>query len=1037
MALTGYQLPSLATNYYLLPSITTNYHQLLPITINYKKLPHLSFSYPEKTFYFYFDFHINNLKRFSTMKKFTIFVMLLFFGLGTVQAQQTPTGGEWTIVKTYNIPGKASGLAFDGEYLYYGIYGAGGDQFYRFDTTSGVATLLFNHPEIDDSYGMSYGNGHLWVGHQPSGSSNPSLAMELDFDGNVISSLTLPDHYMSGIAYDEGTLWACTYYPDPGMTYHLDAEGNILSQFAPPVANQIWDVCLQDEFLWFADYNANMLYKTDLTGALLEEHPCENIKPSGVVFDGSYLWYVDGQLSSPSVLYKVDLGGAGTPEINVPVTAFNFGTVAVGDSAIWNITVQNTGTADLSINNLLIQNAVPVFTWETFPVVISPDNYSEIEIVFRPTEVYTLSTTIILQSNDPVTPEVEIELVGEGVLSGPVIHMLSSNVDFGQVRKGALTRRTVTAQNDGDETLIINSIESSSEYFITDPQLQLPLMIAPLNAYELAVWFHPTNNETYNGKFTIQSNDPQNPSVEISLSGTGFTQAYPIADALWSYTIDVSYDNSPKAITPIADVNGDEIDDVVVASEDNYIRCFNGNADGIGDVLWEHEIYSGNVWSKHGLMSVADVDEDGYQDVVAGTTGGDRSVTMLSGRTGAQIWKFYTATNWGDGGWVYQVDGSRDFTGDGVNDVLGCAGNDANGTGPLRAFLLDGENGSLLWHYFLGGPGFSVIAIDDVNGDGIPDALAGASNASETVGKVVCINGSNGYEIWNLNTSGSSVWALLQLDDINDDDIADVAAGNFGSGDYTAYDATNGDILFSGGLGGGFTIIDDMIRLDDLNDDGVADFTLSSGNSNCVAINGLDGTNIWYAPLPDQCASVDRIGDITGDAINDVVVGTLYQNNQIVFINGVTGEEIKRTNYNQPIDALAVIPDITGDISPEVVAGGREGLVTCLSGGLDAWTSIPARETQAKTFSMQCSPNPFITSTTIILSSIKPVNGSLYVITAGGRRLNHLGNITTSESSSIIFWNGTADSGEDALSGLYFIVFDDGNRTFVQKVIKQ
>ena len=168
-----------------------------------------------------------------------------------------------------------------------------------------------------------------------------------------------------------------------------------------------------------------------------------------------------------------------------------------------------------------------------------------------------------------------------------------------------------------------------------------------------------------------------------------------------------------------------------------------------------------------------------------------------------------------------------------------------------------------------------------------------------------------------------------------------------------------------------------------------------------------------------------------------MVVGTIFQNNHVVFLNGVTGDEIKSINYFEPVDALAVIDDITGDISPEVVAGGREGLVTCLSGGLDAWTSIPAREPGNKTFTMQCSPNPFATSTTITLSSAKPVNGSLYVVTAGGRRIANLGNIAVSETSSGLQWNGTTDAGEAAVPGLYLIIFDDGNRTFVQKVIKE
>ena len=29
---------------------------------------------------------------------------------------------DWSIVETYTIPGKASGLAWDGTYIYFGIY---------------------------------------------------------------------------------------------------------------------------------------------------------------------------------------------------------------------------------------------------------------------------------------------------------------------------------------------------------------------------------------------------------------------------------------------------------------------------------------------------------------------------------------------------------------------------------------------------------------------------------------------------------------------------------------------------------------------------------------------------------------------------------------------------------------------------------------------------------------------------------------------------------------------------------------------------
>jgi hypothetical protein len=61
----------------------------------------------------------------------------------------------------------------------------------------------------------------------------------------------------------------------------------------------------------------------------------------------------------------------------------------------------------------------------------------------------------------------------------------------------------------------------------------------------------------------------------------------------------------------------------------------------------------------------------------------------------------------------------------------------------------------------------------------------------------------------------------------------------------------------------------------------------------------------------------------------------------------------------------------------------------------------------------------------------------LYVVTAGGRSIANLGNIAVSETSAGLQWNGATDAGEAAVPGLYLIIFDDGNRNFVQKVIKE
>jgi hypothetical protein len=205
----------------------------------------------------------------------------------------------WSIVASYTIPGKASGLAWDGSYIYFGIYGVNGDKIYKFDPSNGTNVLQCSGP-FGDAFGLTYKSPNLVTIDQPSNSSQAANALEFNMAGAQVSTLALPDHYMSGIAWDNGSWWVCTYYPDPGKVYNLSTSGAVLSFFIPP-ANQPWDICKQGSDLWIADYYAYMLYKVTTTGALLESHASQGIKPSGIVYDGTYLWYCDGELGSNSL----------------------------------------------------------------------------------------------------------------------------------------------------------------------------------------------------------------------------------------------------------------------------------------------------------------------------------------------------------------------------------------------------------------------------------------------------------------------------------------------------------------------------------------------------------------------------------------------------------------------------------------------------------------------------------------------------------------------------------------------------------------
>lgn len=966
------------------------------------------------------------------MKKHLLLSFFLCLGATfLLQAQQVPQGGQWTILETFEVPGKASGLAWDGQYIYFGQYSPNGEQIHRLDPATGDYEFVCNGP-MEDAYGLTWDGENLWTTDHPA-AYDPGIAFEFDLSGNVISQFECPATYMGGIEYDNGNFWLAAYYDPDGWIYKTDNQGNVLKDFGTP-GTQPWDICLQDEFLWIADYNDHMIYKVDtLTGSLLESHPCENTKPAGITYDGQYLWYVDGPLGAASTIYKVDLGGAGTPEIELPVTSWDFGNVAIGDSAVWAMNVMNTGTAELEVDGLQIMNSVPVFCWEPFPMTIAPGENEDIELVFRPTSVGSLNTTIQVLSNDPVNPEVDVELTGEAVIAGPSIHVISDNHNYGNVRVNAMTRWFLQVENIGDEMLTVNEITIDESAFFVDPDQAMPFLIAPLETIEVGVWFHPQDDMTYNGIMEISSDDPANPAVEVALSGTGVDQSYPIGQTLWQYTINSGWDNSPKAIAPIGDMNGDGIDEVIIGSEDNFVRCFNGNSDGMADLLWEYEIYAGDVYQQNCLDILPDIDNDGYQDVVFGTVGGDRSVTALSGKTGAFLWTFNTDM-WGEGGWVYQVDAKMDFNGDEVPDVLAAAGDDANDVGPKRAFLLDGTSGDLIWDYFIGGPGFSVISIEDVTGDGVPDAFAGGSNESETQGKVVGIDGSDGSMIWTKTTPGSSVWGLIQIDDIDGDGVMDVAAGDF-NGNYFGFNAANGDELFSSSIGG-MPLILRLERLDDVDADGYADILFATSSSNCIVASGYDGSNIWLNSLSDKAWNVDRIADISGDGINDVIVGTLFQNNKVYFLDGVNGDELKSLPYGSAVDAIAAIPDINGDHSMEMVAGGREGEITCYSGGLNAYTFIP-QQSKKSGIQIECAPNPFIFGTNFTISSSESREVNIRIISAGGSLVRDFGTVKIGETPVHFDWQGADAAGSQVNRGVYFLVISNGKYSKTLKVIRQ
>lgn len=946
------------------------------------------------------------------MKLFTVLCTLISFGLlSTVALQAAERDGEWTILASYSIPGKASGLAWDGTYLYFGIYGSNGENVYRFNPSTATYALQFSNPAIGDSYGMTFDGENLWIIDRD---GSPAYAMELSLSGDILSQFDLPDQYMSGIAWDEGDFWVATYYPDPGTVYKVDGSGNVLQQFTPP-DDQPWDLAMHGDDLWIVDYFAHMIHKVDQDGNVLESHEAEDQRPAGIVFDGTYVWYVDGSLGGNSTLYKVDPAGAGTAVINIPVTSHHFGNVTVGNTATWEMLVENNGNADLLVEDIELPAALPVSANVGFPVVIPEGESAVIPLVYAPVETGVLNGEGVVLSNDPINGSIAIDMSGYALAEGPHIFQPASSYSYGSIRSGASKRWMMTVQNFGDSGLTLDDISIDDPNFYIGDLVSLPITLAPLGMVTFDVWFWPSSGGDHEAVLSIISNDPVQNPFEVGLMGTAVEDSYPIGTPLWQYTISGSYDNSPKAIGHIPDITGDGIPDVVVCSEDNYIRAFNGNASGLGQVLWEREIYSGSLYQQNALANAGDISEDGYEDIVVGTAWGDRSIIAISSKTGDILWKHQT-NNYGSGGWVYQVDSRFDYNGDGFPDVLAASGNDTDNTGPRRVYCLDGKTGEPIWETFIGSAAYAVMGIHDVNGDGQPDVVAGATSPDGSHGRVIAINGATGQILWTFNTSGTAVFALEALDDINGDGVPDIIAGSF-NGNLYLLDATDGQVIDQGYLGN--NLILQLFRLDDINEDGYADIYPTHSGTAAMAIDGTTGNAIWTQPLADKPWNASPMPDITGNGKQDIAVGTLFANNYVYFLNGEDGSELFAALFNEPVDALNVIPDITGDHSWEMVAGGRDGKVVCFSGGEDSPVSLPENHVKAQhSFTSSAHPNPFTSLTSIgfdvpeqgkVMLKIYNLNGTVIWEASG----------VFGEGQHAFDWHGKDASGNKQIQGLY------------------
>ncbi len=259
------------------------------------------------------------------------------------------------------------------------------------------------------------------------------------------------------------------------------------------------------------------------------------------------------------------------------------------------------------------------------------------------------------------------------------------------------------------------------------------------------------------------------------------------------------------AVSGAGDVDGDGRDDVAVAAlYENGAVLGCGRAYVIsgstGGVI--HALESPNPqWASYfgtSIARVGDLDGDGIDDLAVGAWLEDGGATragrayVFSGQNADLIHTLESPNPETTGGFGKSVAGLGDANADGCPDlIVGACLEDGGAAQAGRAYVMSGQTGSVLHTLespnpeWLGGFGWSVAGIGDVNANGCPDIAVGSSEedgGATDAGRAYVFEGSTGALLYTLTSPNVEVhgWfgnAVCGLGDVNGDGRDEVAAG--------------------------------------------------------------------------------------------------------------------------------------------------------------------------------------------------------------------------------------------------------------------
>lgn len=213
---------------------------------------------------------------------------------------------------------------------------------------------------------------------------------------------------------------------------------------------------------------------------------------------------------------------ASTTGFSISPTSLSFGTVVAGKKSSQTMTITNTGNATSSIQQVTFSNGQFGISGATFPVSLGAGQSTTFSVWFTGTASGSVNGTLSVQGSAGTTPVVANLSGTISTSTAAQISVTPTALDLGTVTVGSKGTTNFSIANTGAADLTVSMITlAGAEFAISG--ISTPRTISSGQSVPVTVTFAPTASGAVPGSVTLTSNDPTNPTVSVSLTGTGST----------------------------------------------------------------------------------------------------------------------------------------------------------------------------------------------------------------------------------------------------------------------------------------------------------------------------------------------------------------------------------------------------------------------------------------------------------------------------------------------------------------------------------